>query len=542
MSIVELDVVVPHLADVRVTDVVTTDGRVRIEATPAGCEATCPGCGAPSRRVHSRYQRYLADPGLGGRPTTLCLTVRRFFCDVAACARKTFAEQVAGVTDRYARLSNAVRRLLEAVGLALGGRAGARLAAQLAVPAGRMTLLRLVRRIPDTPVTTAPRVLGVDDFALRRGHIYATILIDLETHRPVDVLPDREAATLADWLRAHPGAEIICRDRAGAYADGARTGAPQAVQVADRWHLWHNLAEAVEATVIRHRTALPEPPPPPEDAAVAPPDQPQPAAGTAETTPPEPTQPAAPHNPLVARTRERHAQVQQKQADGASISAISRTLRLDRHTVRRFARAASIDELLAKTTNRETLLDEFKPHLHQRFNDGHTDGADLYREIRQQGYRGSPQTVRRYLQPFRPTGTAPPATRAAPKIRQVVRWILTKPDNLDADQRQHLDAILARSPHLAAAACHVRSFAAMMNELAGHRLPDWITAVTGDDLPALHSFTTGIQRDLAAVTAGLTLPHSSGPVEGQVNRIKMLKRQMFGRANFDLLRARILHA
>ena len=223
----------------------------------------------------------------------------------------------------------------------------------------------------------------------------------------------------------------------------------------------------------------------------------------------------------MVRTRERYAAVQHLLADGRSISAIARDLRLDRHTVRRFARAAGLDELLAKTTSRITLLDPFTAYLHQRFNDGHTDAAALCQQIRAQGYRGSPQSVCRYLQPFRATGTAPPATPAAPKIREVVRWLLTKPDNLEPDQQQHLDRILARSPQLDATARHVRSFAAMMGELAGHRLPDWIAAVAGDDLPALHSFITGIQRDLAAVTAGLTLPHSSGPVEGHVNRIIM---------------------
>ena len=242
----------------------------------------------------------------------------------------------------------------------------------------------------------------------------------------------------------------------------------------------------------------------------------------------------------MIRTRERYAAVQHQLAEGRSISAISRTLRLDRHTVRRFARATDLDELLAKTTNRITLLDAYQPHLHQRFNEGHTDAAALYHEIRAKGYRGSPQTVRRYLQPFRPTRTAPPPAPAAPKIREVVRWMLTKPDNLQPDQREHLDRILARSPHLAATARHVAAFADMMTKLTGHRLPEWLAAVTTDDLPALHSFVTGIQRDLAAVINGLTLPHSSGPVEGHVNRIKMLKRAMFGRANFDLLRKPIL--
>jgi transposase len=548
VSIVEITDLFPHLAGVRIESASTDGEWVHIHARAAGDEVCCPGCGNASRRVHSRYQRRIHDPAIGGRRTMIHLTVRRLFCATAECGRKIFSEQIPGLTVRHARHSVLARHGLAAIALAAGGRGGARLCGAIAWHTGRMTLLRLIRAIPD-PQSDTPQILGVDDFALRRGHVYGTILIDLDTHRPIDVLPDREATTLADWLRAHPGVRVICRDRAGAYAEGARTGAPDAIQVADRFHLWRNLAEAIEATVIHHRNALPEPPPATENP-TAPNDETASVDTTAVDTAPvdtaaEPTiagalQPGPADTRLVIRTRERYAAVQQLLGQGRSISAISRTLRLDRHTVRRFARAADLDELLAKTTNRITLLDPYQPYLNQRFNDGHTDAAALYREIRAQGYRGSPQTVRRYLQPFRPTRTAPPPAPAAPKIREVVRWMLTKPDNLDPEHQQQLDRILARSPHLAAAARHVTTFADMMTKLTGHRLPEWIAAVTADDLPALHSFVTGIQRDLAAVTNGLTLPHSSGAVEGHVNRIKTLKRAMFGRASFDLLRKRIL--
>ena len=216
-------------------------------------------------------------------------------------------------------------------------------------------MLRLVRALPDPQIGTVA-ALGVDDFALRRGHVYGTVLVNMRTHRPIDLLADRQADTFAAWLREHPGTEVICRDRGGGYAEGARQGAPDAIQVADRWHLWHNLCEHVEKTVLRHRADLPEPIP--DDPPGGRPDRDDPTNSRRRRRCPE--------KAIVTRTKQRYAAVQELYARGVSLSSIALTFELDVHTVRRFAHASGLDELLIKTLQRASLLDEFKPYLHQR--------------------------------------------------------------------------------------------------------------------------------------------------------------------------------
>ena len=356
----------PHGADVEVEGVSRAGGSVRILARTRSSSARCPGCGAVSFRVHSRYQRRLLDTAIGGCEVVICLAVRRFICLSPECAKVTFAEQISGLTSRHARRTPAVTAVLQAVALALGGRAGARLTGRLAAGVSRMTLIRLVRAMPDPTVSASPRVLGVDEFALRKGHSYGTLLVDVETRRPVDILDERSSESFAAWLAARPGAEFICRDRAGCYADGGARGAPDAVQVADRWHLWHNLGEAVERAVSRHREHL--------SAAVT-----AQAAGSAPATAPE-AAPVAPRTGRIAdRTRGRHADVHQMLAGGSSFGEIAAVLGLSRNTIRRFARAASPEELLVHdgTGQRASILDEHAPYLHERWNSGCTNAALL---------------------------------------------------------------------------------------------------------------------------------------------------------------------
>jgi transposase len=330
-------------------------------------------------------------------------------------------------------------------------------------------------------------------------------------------------------LAAHPGVEVICRDRSGAYADGARTGAPDAIQVADRFHLWQNLAKAVERCVAAHRDCLRDPDPEP----ITGPD-PEPAAEPAQVCQPEPT------GKFAERAQRHHAMVHELLAEGHGIRTIARHLGWGRHTVQRYARAKTWQELVEGRWQapRVSMLDPFKPHLHQRVDEGCDNFAQLFREIGSLGYTGSYSTVRDYLEQRRPAKA--PLTPPPPTVREVTGWLTRHPDSLTEDERPQLKALLERCPEIQAASDHVRTFATMLTQLTGQNLPQWISDVRAAELPGMSSFAKGLEQDIDAVTQGLTSRWNSGPVEGRVNHIKMIKRQMFGRAGLPLLRKRVL--
>lgn len=519
----------PSIADVAVLSVDVNIEMVRVDAQGTTAGAVCPECGVWSTRVHSSYLRFPADVPSAGRRVVLQLRVRRFRCQKAMCPRRTFVEQIPGLTRRYSQRTERLRSTLAAVGLALAGRAGARLAALLGVSVSRSTVLRLVDALPE-PEVPAPRVVGVDEYATRKGRHYGTVLVDVETRRPIDLLPDREASSLAAWLAQRPGIEVICRDRAPFFAEGAAAGAPQAVQVADRWHLWHNLSEAAEQSVAQHRRCL----------RVLTPAASQPELEAATASKPSASPWPRGHR-FADRTRDRHAAVHALLKAGHSRRSVQRQLGMSWRTVKQFADVATPEELFTgQWQNRPSVLDDYKPYLDDRWNEGCTNARKLWEEIVPLGYKGSYQRVRAYLHAKR---TSPgPVTAPPPSPRAVAGWILRHPESLTESEQVQLKAVRAHCPELDALTRHVRSFATMVTSRQGERLTDWLDAVRQDDLPSLHTLAAGIDRDRDAVIAGLTLPWNSGVVEGHVNRIKMLKRQMFGRAGFPLLRKRVLLA
>lgn len=510
--------------EVEVEAATTAFGTVEVAARGRATAAACPDCGRSSDRVHDRYQRRLKDLPLAEQGFVIRLTVRRFICASTGCPRRTFAEPFSRLTAPYARFTTRLNHALERVGLVLAGRAGARLAAQLGFGAGRITLLRRVMALPD-PRFSTPRVRGVDDFAIRRGQTYSTVLTSVEDHRVVDVLPTREAGPLAAWLIRHPGVEIICRDRAGAYAEGARRGAPEALQVADRFHLWQGLGRAVETCVAAHRDCLRAPTPSNRLS-----QDPRPASG--------PQKDAEPVGRRAERKKAAHALVHEMLAQGHSRRAIARHLGWGLNTVLRYANAAHWLDTIRDNRPRPSRLDPYKPYLERRFAEGCTSVTRLHGELVAEQAPVTYGMVRAHIATLR--GAPASAPPRPPSVRQVTGWLTRHPAALSEEDRAGLKEVLARCPELDTAAGHVRDFGEILSGRLGATLPAWIDAVDASRLPGLTGFALHLLRDLDAVTAGLTLDWSSGSIEGAVNRIKKIKRQLYGRAGFELLRKMIL--
>ncbi|QKW25961.1 ISL3 family transposase [Streptomyces seoulensis] len=438
----------------QVDQLVLTDTEARIAVRSGAAPAACSGCGQRSSKVHCYYQRTLAGRPVAGRCVRVELRARRLVWGNEDCARRTFAEQIPSLVRRHARRTDALTAHLTDVALFLGDRPGARLFRHMAIDTCKDTLLRLIRALPLPSSGPAPH-LGVDEFAVRRGRTYATILIDMATHHPVDVLTDRAAATFASRLRDHPEAQIICRDRTGSFRDGAQIGAPQAGQVADAWLLLNSLAQAVGRVISRHRADLL-----------------QPLTSHDGLTDNDPTPEGHRREldihgrprPLVARTRERHQQIHERIARGDGLRAIARDLQLSRSTVSRFARAEQVDELLIAAVNRPTLTDDYRVYLHHRWMEGCTNASALTREIQRLGYQGDLNTVRRHLKAYRAGAIQTAAPSPHLTVRRVTDWIMRRPEDLTDVERKGLEELCERNRMLGTTVEYARRLAPMVRE------------------------------------------------------------------------------
>lgn len=546
----QLNLLLPAPCALTWGEVSITPERIAIFVRSALSSGACPQCGFHSSRVHSHYQRTLADLPWQGTPTRLYWLSRKFFCDNLSCPQRIFTERLPKVAVSYGRKTCRMADMLCAVGFACGGEGGARLTAQLAMPTSADTLLRDMRRTL-LPVTETPRVLGVDDWAFLRGQRYGTILCDLERHRPVDLLPERSSETLAEWLKAHPGVEIISRDRADCYINGAKTGAPQALQVADRWHLLKNLREmlirvadrchkkvqAAAGAVIENDKIGDRVPAKKEPRGIPPPDI---VATKYEQR----------KQQRRARRMKRYRRVVKLHALGFSKREIARRMGMQFVTVSRFLAAGCFPERAQQRYPRAT--DPFIDYLRRRWKEGCHNASQLTSELKQQGFKGSYEMVRCRVADWRKCSRCDKGKKYTGKRSRLpvkrlssnrIAWLLLKPlSDMTLKESSLVTAIIKRCPALEKAAVLAREFMDMVRNRKAEILDDWITrACAPEGAVELNRFANGLLSDLPAIRAALSLSWSNGQVEGQVNRLKLIKRQMYGRAKFDLLRQRVLY-
>lgn len=509
-------------------------------------QARCPRCDSPSTSLHSHYRRRVADLPWHGVAVCLELHTRRFRCRRELCRQRIFCERIPQTVARYARRTVRLDEALTLIGFAAGGETGACLATELGIGASHDTVLRRIRRAV-APEHPTPRVLGVDDWAFRRGHRYGTILVDLERRSVVDLLPDREADSLAAWLRAHPSVEVVTRDRFRAYKEGVAAGAPQALQVADRWHVLRNMTEAFERWLNRLRRAIRQAA---ADAATG-----RELADTAAEL--------GAASPLTTRKDQRRAErhaVHQARFDevnelyrrGATIRGIAAKFRMHRRTVRLFINSDECPER-APPRRRPNRLDSFLPYLKRRWTEGCHNAAELWREIKTQGFTGCQSAVRQFIAAWRmsvppelrrkrrlSSGT-PPKRVTVPGTRAVTWLLLREDSDLTEWQRNFIARLCEQQPEVVTAQTLVRRFQQIVTRRDAAAFDGWVTEVNESKLPELVNFAAGLAED-AAVRAALECEWSNGQTEGHVNRLKMIKRGMYGRANLDLLRARVLHS
>jgi transposase len=524
--------------------------------------ASCPTCGHETWRIHSRYTRCLAEEPILGYQVRLRMTVRRFSCPEPECPRRIFVEPLDGFAARHARTTARLDQLHLAIGSALGGEAGARLAGRAAVPTSPDTLLRRVKRAGPPPSVT-PRFVGIDDWAWCKGQRYGTIVVDLETGDVIDLLPDRDAATVKAWLEAHPGVELVSRDRSSAYSQAAAEAAPEARQVADRWHLLKNVREAVERLLERHLPVItealkPADADPGRTAGVSGSDDADAPTATEPTTVTEPVRPspspATPASPrreaaLARRQRrvDRFERVHELRRRGTPIREIARALGMSRNAVRRYLRRERCPDWDPGRATRSR-MDAHREWIDARIAEGRINASELHGELVSRGVRLSYATVRRYVTrrlgragKVRPRANAAkpkPAPPPSPK-RLSFDWV-RRPEERTPEAQARLDAIRRAGVDLDAALDLADEFAALIRQRSTGTLQEWLSRAEVSPCPEIRNFAESIRRDESAVDAAITTRWSNGPVEGHVNRLKMIKRQMYGRAGFALLKARVV--
>jgi len=519
-----------------VTDVKVTDNMLTVSVTSTQGSVCCPVCSSPAKRVHSHYKRVLADLPCMGKQVRLLVRVCKFFCDAATCCRKIFAERLLPFIEPWARVTARLFEIVQIIGLATSGMLGVRVTERLGIKTSWMTIIRRIMALPEKPVEQVLEV-GIDDFSFRRGRKFAAILVDMQSHEAIDMLPDRKAETAKAWFQEHPEIQKVSRDRGGEFASAAREGAPQAAQSADRYHLHDNLVKAAELTLVRCRKELRKVMKAGEKGSIA-----------IENWKPAPSKTA--ERARIARHEEKHAryeQVLELKARGLPYLEIASRVGVCVRTVQRWLSWDAFPKE-QRRGKRKSQFDPYAAYVLSRWQEGEHHGATLFKEIQAQGYSGSERMVYQFIVPLRnnqqiiPQAASPDVPLQDFSTKQAV-WLFARDiDKLTLDERTTLKAICEASQTANKTYELVQEFRDMLHQLEGQKLDEWIAKVNDSPIKELQSFALGLERDKAAVVDGLTAPLNNGLVEGMVNKVKLIKRMMFGRAGFPLLRKRVLNA
>jgi transposase len=501
-----------------VESVTQLDDDVLVTARAGIQVAKCPLCGSPSRRVHSRYVRQVSDLPCSGRSVRLRVMARRFCCSAQHCRRRIFAERFDETlllvrSRRTRRLDCVVHHL----GLALGGRPAASFAKRLMLPVSNDTVLRVVRARA-CPRAEPLNVVGIDDWAFRRNHSYGTIVCDLERRRIVTLLPDREMATVEAWLAGHPDIRVLSRDRGGGYGEAASKALPYAIQVADRWHLMENASSAFLSAVRKSMRPI------------------RAAIGATTINPELLTCAERLQYEGYLRREETIAKILALAKDGAAIKQIVRKTGHSRNRVRQVLRGDRGDIFRTRQSSLEACL----PLLDAEWASGCRNAAKLWRRLKSDGFRGSQRVVSEWAtRRRRAEKVTDQELQKVPSARTIARLMTSGRDHMSKADTVTIAAIEAGVPMLVAARTLTDRFHAMIRKRTEADLVPWIAAASQS---LIASFASGITKDIAAVHGALVQQWSNGQTEGQITKLKLVKRQMYGRAKIDLLQARLIGA
>ncbi|TCL02166.1 ISL3 family transposase [Sodalis ligni] len=508
-------------------------GGLTVNLRATGKTANCPECLKRSSSIHSYRRRRIQHLPCSGQTLYLIFAIRHWYCRNPSCPRNIFAESLAPFAGSRQQSSQALQNLQHQLGLIAGGEAGGRAAAACGIQTSADTLLRRVIHAPEQVQTRTPHV-GIDEWAWHRGHRYGTLIVNLDTHRPLVLLPGREQRTLSAWFRRYPEIQVVSRDRGGIYAMAARDGAPQAKQVADRWHLLKNIGDALERMMYRHMPLIRQ------VASELSPKKNAPEVQTATSS-----SLLLPGRIKQQRREKRHQrwkEVSSLHKKGCGIREISRITGLSRVTVRRWIQSVAFPEISTRPP-RPGLLDPWRDWLEQKRESGHHNASQLWREMVAAGFTGSETTVRDAVAMWRKGITAPVAAPGRlPSASRVSRWLM--PWRMIRGEENYASRFIGqmceKEPQLKMAQQLALDFYRMLKTKNKKLLKQWFINVSESGLVDLQRVAAGMETDATAICEAICCRWSNGVVEGHVNRLKMLKRQMYGRAGFELLRRRVM--